>query len=179
MISQKDYKELQTFTRYDGALVAAIWTVSFALYVMGIANPLLMMAGVALAVYSPFFVARRLRLFRDNVREGCISFRRSYAYSVSVFGHAALLFAVAQYIYFSFIDNGYIANCVAQVFNDPQAQQMVKAYGMEKTLEESLAAMRAVRPIDYALNNLTLNIMICLALSLPIAGFTRATTKSV
>lgn len=170
MISQEEYIQLQSFSRYDGALTAAIWTSSFALYVIGISNPLLMMVGVALGVYSPFFVARRLHRFRDGARGGTISFRRAYAYSVSVFCHAALLFAVAQYVYFAFIDNGYIANCVAQVFSDPQMQQTIKASGMDKTLESSLEAMRMVRPIDYALNNLTLNIALGLLLALPIAG---------
>lgn len=170
MISNKDYIQLQAYTRYDGALTAVIWTVSFALYIAGISNPLSMMAGMGLAVFSPFFIALRLRRFRDGACNGCISFRRAYVYSFSVFCHAALLFAVAQYVYFAFIDNGYLVGCMTELLNEREAKQMIQGYGMEKAVEESLQAIRTVRPIDYALNNLSLNFIIGLAVSLPIAG---------
>lgn len=129
-----------------------------------------MLAGMGLAVFSPFFIAMRLRRFRDNIREGCISFRRAYVYSLSVFCHAALLFAVAQYVYFAFIDNGYLVNCMTEVLKDPQARLIIQGYGMEKAVDESLQALRSVRPIDYALNNLTLNMMMGMLFSLPIAA---------
>ncbi len=178
MISHKEYIQLQGFSRYDGALTAVVWTVSFALYITGISNPLAMLAGMGLAVFSPFFVAMRLRRFRDNIRNGCISFRRAYVYSISVFCHAALLFAVAQYVYFAFIDNGYLVNCMTEILNDQQAKLIIQGYGMEKAVDESLQAMRSVRPIDYALNNLTLNMMIGMLLSLPIAAIMKRDRKN-
>ena len=173
MISNKDYIQLQAYTRYDGALTAVVWTVSFALYIAGISNPLSMMAGMGLAVFSPFFIAMRLRRYRDCVLDGCISFRRAYIYSFSVFCHAALLFAIAQYVYFAFLDNGYLIGCMTELLSEREAKQMIQAYGMEKAVNESLQAIRTVRPIDYALNNLSLNFIIGLAASLPIAGIMR------
>lgn len=179
MISNKDYIQLQAYSRYDGALAAVVWIVSFALYITGITNPLSMMAGALLAVFSPFYIALRLRRFRDSVRDGSISFRRAYVYSFSVFCHAALLFAIAQYVYFAFIDNGYFVNCMTELLSDQQAKQMIQAYGMEQAVDESLQAMRSVRPIDYALNNLSLNFMAGLVLSLPIAAIMKRDKSGV
>ena len=57
--------------------------------------------GSVTALASPFFAARRLWKFRDEVREGQISFLRSMAYYMLMFFYASVLFALAQYIYFA------------------------------------------------------------------------------
>lgn len=154
----------------DGALLAVMWIASFACYVAGTANPMLMMGGMLIAVCSPFFAALRLRRFRDGARDGTISFGSGYAYTILVFFYAALLFAIAQFAYFQFIDNGYLMNQLVEMMNTAQNQQVIEAYGLKETLDESLRLMAEIRPIDYALNYLTLNVMLGMVLGLPIAA---------
>lgn len=174
-MTTEEYIQLKAFARIDGAWLALVWTASFALYIGGMTNPLLMMAGMLVAVCSPFFVAARLRRFRDRVREGYLSFRRAYAYSALTFFYGALLFAVAQFVYFQFIDQGYIANRVAEVMGDPQMRQVIKAYGMGQAMDETIQALRDTRPIDYALSYFTTNVIIGILLSLPVAGVMKKT----
>ena len=104
-----EYMQLKAYARVDGALLAVLWVASFACYVAGIANPLFGTMALLLMVATPFFVARRLGHFRDEGRDGVISLARGWGYSVYVFFYAAVLMAVAQYVYFAFIDQGYIA----------------------------------------------------------------------
>jgi hypothetical protein len=47
---------------------------------------------------------------------------------------------------------------------------MVKQYGAQQMVQESLEQLGQMRPIDYALNILTMNIMIGAVLGLPIAA---------
>ena len=165
-----EYIQLKAFARVDGALLAVLWIASFACYVAGIANPLFGTMALGLIVFTPFFVARRLGHFRDEGRNGVISLARGWGYSVYVFFYAAVLMAVAQYVYFAFIDQGYLLQSFTTALSTPEAKQMLEMYDMKQAMDESLEMMGQLRPIDYALNVLTVNIMIGIVLGLPIAA---------
>jgi hypothetical protein len=126
------------------------------------------MVAMMLAVMTPFFVAGRLRRFRDEGREGVISFRRSYAYTVFVFFYGAVLLAVAQFLYFAYMDNGYLLSTFSKIVSSAEGKEMLQQYGMTQVAEDSLSEMASLRPIDYALNILTVNIMIGFVLGVPI-----------
>ncbi|MBR2881374.1 MAG: DUF4199 domain-containing protein, partial [Prevotella sp.] len=111
-----------------------------------------------------------VRKFRDYARDGVLSFKRGMAYTILLFFYAALLFAVAQYVYFEFIDNGHIMNQIASMMNEPQNQKIIEAYGLKQSMDESLKIMSQTRAIDYALNYLSVNLIIGTVLSLPIAA---------
>ena len=167
----EDYIQLKAFARIDGALLALVWTISFAFYILGTSNPFFMLLGMAVAISTPFFVASRLFRFRNKVLEGKLSFKRGFAYCIHIFLYAALLFAVAQFVYFQFLDQGYIASRISEVLSDPTMKQAIKASGMEQSVNDAILAIYKTRPIDYAFSYFTTNIIIGIILSLPIAGF--------
>ena len=136
---------------------------------MGMSNQILGLAAVILMLYTPFFVGARLGKFRDYGREGLISFRRGYAYTVLVFFYGGVLFAVAQYLYFAFMDQGFLVSQFSKMMNTDEARQMLQQYGMAEMMDESLQQMTATRPIDYALNMLTINISLGFILGIPIS----------
>ena len=164
-----EYIQLKAFARQDGVLLALLWVASFLLYIMGMSNQILGLAAVILMLYTPFFVGARLGKFRDYGREGKISFRRGYAYTVLVFFYGGVLFAVAQYIYFAFMDQGFLVSQFSKMMNTVEARQMLQQYGMAEMMDESLQQMTATRPIDYALNMLTINISLGFILGIPIS----------
>ncbi len=168
-----EFIQLKAFARIDGALMAAIWTGSFACYIAGTASPMLMICGMGMAVGSLLFAHTRLRNFRDTALEGTISFGRAYAYTMLIFFYASILFAIAQFIYFQYIDNGYIVSKMAEMVNIPQNRQMIEAYGLAESMDESLKMMAGTRAIDYALNYLTVNITIGIIAGLPMALLAR------
>ena len=168
-----EYVQMKAFARVDGALLALLWIASFACYVVGIANPLYGTMAMVLMVATPFFVALRLGKFRDHGRDGIISLSRGWAYSVYVFFYAAILLAVAQYVYFAYIDQGYLLQSFTTALSTPESKQMMEQYGITQAMDESLEMMGQLRPIDYALNMLTANIMVGVVLGLPIAALMR------
>lgn len=170
--------QLDAFARVDGAMLALLWIGSFACYVAGLTNNMLGLAAIILAVASPFFVARRLRHFRDYAREGIISFRRGWAYVVLVFFYGGLLFALAQYAYFAYLDHGYMASVVAQMLQTAELSELMKQYGMQNTFQQMLVEFQKVRPIDFALQGLSTNIAVGIVLGLPIAALLRSKTKT-
>jgi hypothetical protein len=164
-----EYIQLKAFARQDGALLALLWMATFLLYIIGVQNQMLGLAAVLLMVYTPIFVGERLGKFRDYGREGIISFRRAYAYTVFVFFYGGVLFAIAQYLYFAFMDNGYLLSQFSKMVTSEETQKMLQQYGMIEMMNESLKEMASIRPIDYALNMLTVNISVGFILGVPIS----------
>jgi hypothetical protein len=165
-----EYIQLKAFARVDGALLAAIWVASFACYIVGISNPLYGILALVLMLATPFFVCRRLGKFRDEGRSGVISMKRGWAYSAYVFFYAAVLLALAQYVYFAYIDQGYLLMTLTKMVSSPEAKQALEQYGLQQTMDENLEMMGQMRPIDYAVNVLTVNIFIGIVLGLPIGA---------
>lgn len=102
MINVAHLVQLKAFARQDALLLALLWAASFACIMMLNAG----LIGNILALATPFLVGKRLAAFRTQALYGVISFRRAYAYSLYVFIYASLVFALVQYAYFQFLDNG-------------------------------------------------------------------------
>ena len=178
-MTPEEYKQLKAFARIDGALLSLVWIGSFALYISGMEKPTLSLLSIVLIVVSPFIVARRLRKFRDFAREGIISFKRGYAYVVLIFFYSGLLFAAAQYVYFAYMDHGFLLGMIQELLSAPESEPLRQALGMGETLNESLQLMASMRPIDYSLNILTLNILAGFVVGLPIAALMQKSVNSV
>ena len=54
------------------------------------------------------------------------------------------------------------------MLSSEEGRALVTQYGMTQMVEDSLSEMANIRPIDYALNILTVNIVIGFVLALPI-----------
>ena len=174
-----EYLQLKAFARQDGALLALLWVSSFLLYIMGLSNQMLGLAAILLMLYTPFFVGSRLGKFRDFGREGLISFRRGYAYTILVFFYGGVLFAVVQYLYFAFMDHGYLLSQFSKMVSSAEMQQVLKQYNMTQMMDESLQEMANARPIDSALNMLTINISLGCVLGLPLGLIMQRRVKQV
>ena len=172
-----EYIQLKAFARVDGAMLAVLWVASFACYIAGIANPVYAMGAIVLMVITPFFVGRRLGKFRDEGRDGIIPLGRGWAYAIFVFFYAAILLAVAQYVYFAYMDQGYLLMSFSKSMSSPETEQLLQQAGLLQAMKDSLEMMGQMRPIDYALNVLTVNIALGIVLGLPIAALMQRRLK--
>ena len=131
--------------------------------------PALATSVLLIGAVSLVFAAMRVRRYRDDVRDGVLSFRRGFLYSMLIYLHAALLFAMVQYVYFRFLDNGFIANYRDLVSTD-DFKQMAQGFGLSevdwKVVMENLASLR---PIDLALQFFTTNVFMGFFISVPVA----------
>ena len=178
-MTPEEYKQLRAFARQDGALLSLLWIGALVCYVQGITNPLLAMLSMVLIVTSPFYAANRLRHFRDEAREGTISYMRAYGYTVMTYFYAGLLLAVAVFVYFNFMDNGYLLEQISRMMNTEESRQVIKMYGFTtEQMKQALEDLAALRPIDYALNILTIIISTGFLLGLPTAAIMRREVRS-
>lgn len=176
-MTPEEYVQLKAFARQDGALLSLLWIGAFICYVQGLTSPLMGMAALVLLVVSPFYAANRLRHFRDEARGGIISFLRAYGYTVLMFFYAGLLLAAVLFVYFAFIDNGYLLGKFGEMIHSPEGSKALSVYGMKEQIEQGLRDLADMRPIDFALNMLTVNITTGFFLGLPIAALMQRQEK--
>ena len=106
MTKIESFMQVKAFARQDGMLMALLWTASFACYT------LLKAGAIAdlLTISTPIFLAWRMSKFRDYALGGIISFRRGLLHGIYTFFYASLAFALVQFAYFQFLDNGVFAH---------------------------------------------------------------------
>lgn len=174
MMTTAEFRQLRAFARVDGAYLGILWVISFACYLGGLSTEMLGLVGTGLAIWSPLFALMRMKKFRDGARGGILSFRRGVAYYIYMFFYASLIFALAQWAYFAFIDNGYLMRSYVSIMSTTEAQQIIKAYGLTtEQMTENMEMMGEMDPIMIALNFMALNITAGIVLSIPMALIAR------
>ena len=98
------YKQLRAFAAQYGAVVGLMWIVSFAFYIIGLTRPLVGNVGLIIGLLSVVTAGFLIRKFRGEVFP--LRFGQSWWMATLIFMYASLLMAVAQFVYFRYIDNG-------------------------------------------------------------------------
>lgn len=170
MINVTALIQLKAFARQDGFLLFLLWTASFAVIVNNPASSW----GSLLAMATPFYVGYLLARFRNFALDGVISFRRALAFSLYTFFYASLLFAVAQFVYFRYLDNG---TFMTMLLTSVKALEPVyRAQGISMSeLQQSLSMIGQLTPIETAFIFMMQNILIGAILSFPIAWIGKRT----
>lgn len=169
-MTPNDYIQLKAFARVDGLWLALLWIASFSFYILGLATPGYSLLALLLAFSTPLLVWKRLKNFRDFGLDGHISFLRGWAYIILLFFYGSLLFAIAQFCYFYYLDQGYLLSMYTQMISLPENAAVIKEAGLQQMLDEALNTLGAMRPIDLSLNMLTTNMMLGVIVGMPIAG---------
>ncbi len=180
MATYQEMEQVQAFARVDGAVMTLFWIVSFACFIGNFSNPLLGLLSFFIGAVSLVFAALRLRKFRDNVLNGYLSFFRGYGYSVMTYLYAALLFAAIQFIYFRYLDNGYLMNQYATIAQSKEFIEMMQIYGINpEDLKIGMDNIAALRPIEIALQFFSLNVMMGVMVSIPVALIMRRKPRRI
>lgn len=164
MINVANLLQLKAFARQDALLLALLWAASFACIMLLNAG----LIGNVLALATPFLVGYRLKAFRTQALYGVISFRRAYAYSLYVFIYASLVFALVQYAYFQFLDNGAFAELITTTMK--QVAPVYEQNGVSKEeIKSSMDLITMITPVQWAFMFMMQNLFVGAIISLPIA----------
>lgn len=165
MILAQTLIQLKAFARQDGAILGIVWIVSFASIVLSPQTSW----GNIIALTTPFIVGWRLCRFRDYALDGVISFRRGLAYSWYTFFYASLLFAIAQYVYFRYLDNGTMTSMLLQTVK--AMTPIYKQHGVSTAeITQAVNMFTSLKPIQLTFMFMMNNIFMGLILSLPISA---------
>jgi hypothetical protein len=154
-----------------GTYMGLFWIAKFSLLPLGLTNPLLLILFFGLTLAVPFMGYYYARIFRDKVCGGEIRFLRAWIFMIFMYMFAALLTAMAHYIYFRFIDKGFIVNTYIEILD---SGAFANISGIEEYItqwKELVNVIRSMTPIELTLNLMSQNVFYCTVLSLLIAPF--------
>ncbi len=160
--------QVKAFARQYGLVLTALWVASFLAIMYAPRTPL----GSFLAVASPFLVGYLLVRFRNYALNGVISFRRGLTFSWYTFFYASLLFAVFQYIFFRYLDQG---TMMTMLLSSVKALEPIYLEnGISKAeLDAGVSAIGQLSPIQLAFIFMIQNMFFGMIASFPIAFFAR------
>lgn len=157
-----------------GTYMGVYWIAKFCLLPLGMyANSsFLLFAFIGMTVAVPFLAYRYAKMFRDRVCGGTINFLQSWVFLVYMYMFAAILTAVAHYIYFRFIDNGFMINAIETSFQTNMS--LITFPGKEEYVEQvtqNIDHARSLSAIKTTMQMLSVNIINCSLIALITAPF--------
>ena len=164
---------MQRYAMLYGVYLGIFWIVGAIFFPLGLNNPLLFFLFIGFVVCGPFLAFRYVRTYRNVICGGTISFFHAWTFSVLVYMFAALLAAAAHYIYFRFIDKGYIIDTYSSLMDDFFAQaSSVDGLGVYKgQMEHALEQFSMLTPIEVTMQLFSNNIFWGILLAVPTALF--------
>lgn len=162
---------LQRYAMHFGTYMGVYWAAKFALFPMGLSNTFLMLLFFTLTLAVPFMGYYYARSFRDKICGGSITFMQSWLFMIFMYLFASLLAAVAHYIYFRFIDHGYVMDAYSAMLEQyksiPGMEEMMEPYNFSETID----LIRSRSAIEITMQQLSQNMLFCSILALITAPF--------
>lgn len=156
-----------------GTYMGIFWIVKFAFFPLGFIVPLLEFLFLILTVMVPFVGYYFTRSYRDHGCGGGISFSHAWIFTTFLYMFTAMFTAVGHYIYFRFIDNGFIFNSYLGMLEEVGKAKVAGFGASLKQLEETVKLLGALSPIKLTMQMLSQNVIYGAILALPTAFFVK------
>lgn len=169
-----EYRQLKAFAVQDGTVLGLIWVACFACFIGQLKDPSFSFLWMALSVFSVGFTFIRVKKFGKKVRGGDLPFSNAWMYAITMIVCACLLMAISNYVYFAYIDKGFVAGTYISIFESEESKAVIKAYKIDaKTFDEAVKMMAGMSPMDWTLNILSTNMTVGLIVSPLVALYAR------
>lgn len=171
----------RSYAMHFGAYMGIYWILKFILLPLSFTIPFLSFLFIGLTMGVPFLGYFYLKIFRDKVCGGYISFSHAMLFMMLVYFFAAMLVSVAHFIYFQYIDNGLIFNAIQSmskqvlILNEGHAEYTQ----MEEMINEMIKSFNELTPSDITLANFSRNIYIGFLLAIPTALIGKRIAKPI
>lgn len=168
-MTQNQPISLQQTAMYFGTLMGLFWIIKFTFLPLGFTIPLLQLLFVLLTFFVPILGYLYARKFRNRYCGGSITFSRAFAFTVLMYLFAALLAAVAHYIYFRYIDNGFL---IDSYIGQLEAMKPTATEEMKESIDqfiEGFSLISSLSPIQLTFQLISQNFLYGTLLALPTA----------
>ncbi|MBQ8674554.1 MAG: DUF4199 domain-containing protein [Bacteroides sp.] len=160
---------MQRYAMQFGTYMGIFWIVKFILFPLGMTHSFLSFLFLGLTVAVPFMGYRFARMYRDHFCEGAISFFQAYMFTLFMYMFAALLTAVAHYVYFRFIDQGFIINTLDSQIDQVAQMELPQLEGYVKLYRDALDSVRNLTAVNITMQLFSSNVFCGALLGLPTA----------
>lgn len=168
-MTQNQPISLQQTAMYFGTLMGLFWIIKFTFLPLGFTIPLLQLLFVLLTFFVPILGYLYARKFRNRYCGGSITFSRAFAFTVLMYLFAALLAAVAHYIYFRYIDNGFL---IDSYIGQLEAMKPTATEELKESIDqfiEGFSLISSLSPLQLTFQLISQNFLYGTLLALPTA----------
>ena len=160
------------YARVYGLYMGIFWAVKFVFFPLGFSYPVFSFIFLLLTIMVPFVGAWFVKKIRDGVLDGRLGFWQAFLLSTNIYMYASLIAAIVHFIYFRFIDNGFILNSYLESVS--QMQELLgsgEAAANIEMLKANVELMGTLSPIQIVFSLLSNNVVFGLFISLLAAVF--------
>lgn len=162
---------LQAYAMQLGTYMGLFWIAKFILFPLGLTYNFLLFFFFGLTLCVPFLGFYYVRSFRNQVLQGSISLAQAWVFTVFMYMFAALLTAVAHYLYFRFIDGGFIIDTYAGMLTEFKTLNIEGTEEAIGQLKNGLEQLKTLTPIEITMQLMSQNIFYCSLIAIPTALF--------
>lgn len=161
-----------------GTYMGAFWIAKFVLFPLGLTTPFLSLLFIVLTICVPFMGFYYTKMYRDTACNGSISFGHAWMFTLFMYMFASLLVAVAHYVYFQYIDQGYIYDTCNEQLNILAQSEVPNIDTYVNTYREALKMAASMSAIDITMQMLSTNTFTGMFLAIPTALFVMKKKKA-
>lgn len=156
----------------SGTAMGIFWIFNFIVFLLGLRIPFLTLLFVGLSLTVPFIIYRLTKAYRKVHCDDMLSFGQAFLFINSVSFFATMLTAVAHYIYFRYIDRGFIFEQYHTALNDlKEAMPEANLLQTIEQMEQALSQINLLTPIELTFQLISQNLFFGIIMSLFIAPF--------
>ena len=164
MTENRNY--LHKYAMHFGTYMGVYWVLKFILFPLGFRIPFLSFLYMIMTLAVPVMGYYYVRMYRDKINRGVISFAHAGMFTLMMYAFASLLAAVAHYVYFQFIDQGFLIDTYTQVWHEMLNQNTVM-FENKEMIEEAIEAARGLSSIDITMQLVSWDIFWGAVLAIP------------
>lgn len=162
---------LQQYAMLFGTYMGGFWILKFILFPLGLTVPFLLFLFWGLTICVPFMAYYYVRMYRNHACGGSISFFHGWIFTIFMYMFAALLAAVAHYVYFEYIDQGFVCNTIENVLNEGIRQNILPNNSTLTMYKEYINELRSLSSIEICMQLMSMNVFYGSLAAIPIALF--------
>lgn len=149
-----------------GTYMGIYWILKFILFPLGFHIPFLSFLFIILTLAVPFVGYHYVKMYRDKICGGVIQFSHAVLFSIFMYMFASLLVAVAHYVYFQFIDHGFLINSYYELWNKLTTHTPSLAEN-ENIIKETIDSASSLTSINITMQLLSWNVFWGSLLAIP------------
>lgn len=171
-MEEKSMKSLSERAMYYGTIFGGIMVAANIFYLLGLSSSTFSTLFLLLTLSSPFIAGKLAVYYRKSEQENQMTFIQAWHFLIIMYICAALLTAIAQFIYFTFMDNGYFMSTILQQFDTFASIEDIDAT-LRQELTTTADLLRSMGNRDIVLQIFCTNVIISPIITFFIAIFVR------
>lgn len=171
-MEEKSIKSLSERAMYYGTIFGGVMIAANIFYLLGLSSSTFSTLFLLLILSSPFIAGRLAINYRKSEQDNQMTFIQAWHFLIIMYICAALLTAIAQFIYFTFMDNGYFMSTILQQFDTFASMEDIDA-ALRRELTATADLLRPMGNRDIILQIFFTNIIISPIITFFIAIFVR------